>query len=395
MRILFFGAPQSIHTIRWITQLKNTGWDLLFLPSRFEYFWNDISIPGVTLVNPFPDKWRFIKTINNIFQKLKIIYIIFKIYPNLTHFFHSLYIAFIIFLFKPDIVHSLGLNINWMNNCQNILRARKYFSFCRRTKWIYSSWGTDLEYYAHMSDKKFNEVIDVLKHVDYYIAECERDKRLAINMGLKGKFLGFFPAFGGFPITDYNINSQIKSSDRKRIFLKGRDHQDNGDPISRAGTALQAFELMIRDLYDYEIIIAQASPIIIKKSNYLIERGLNIKILKKVSYEEILSFLSTSRIFISLTINDGLPSSLIEAMALGAFPIHSNLEPIREWIINDENGCLVNPEDPEEVSSAILKALLDDNLVNAGQKLNYSLINDKLSEHYIQPRVIKMYENLI
>jgi len=395
MRIFFLGVPESIHAIRWIEQVKNTGWDLLFLPSRFEFFGHVSNIPGITLVNPLPEKNNVLKILNRVYRKSVKIQILLRKCPKLTHLITSYYFALLIILLKPTIIHSLGLNINWLNNCQNILQARKILSTFWKTRWIFSSWGTDFDYYAKMSDNNHSEVIDVLHHVEYYIAECKRDFRLSKEMGFNGTFLGYYPAFGGFPVSDYHAHLQKPASGRRRIFLKGRDHRDNGDPVGRAGTALKAFNLIRDQLTDYEIIIAQASPIILKESQSLIEKGLNITLLPRVSYEYILSLIASSRIFISLTVNDGLPSSLVEAMALGAFPIHSNLEPIREWIENGKNGFLVNPEDPVEVSLALSRVLSDDNLVNSGQKINYTLVKNYLSTEFVQPRVQEMYLNVV
>jgi len=55
------------------------------------------------------------------------------------------------------------------------------------------------------------------------------------------------------------------------------------------------------------------------------------------------------RILIAVTASDGLPSTLIEAMSLGVFPIHSGLETVREWINDGYNGLLVPPEDVQAV----------------------------------------------
>jgi len=61
-----------------------------------------------------------------------------------------------------------------------------------------------------------------------------------------------------------------------------------------------------------------------------------------VSYEENLSYVSKSKIFISLTSSDGIPLSLIEAIYLGAIPIVSDIEPNRELIKDGINGFIVS-----------------------------------------------------
>ena len=64
-----------------------------------------------------------------------------------------------------------------------------------------------------------------------------------------------------------------------------------------------------------------------------------------------------SGFYLSMTESDGASLSLMEAMAVGAIPVVSDIEPNREWVKNGVNGVLV-PLDDEAVAISGLEGLL-------------------------------------
>jgi glycosyltransferase involved in cell wall biosynthesis len=64
----------------------------------------------------------------------------------------------------------------------------------------------------------------------------------------------------------------------------------------------------------------------------------------RISPEKVFNYLSVSKFFISNSITEGLPYSLIEAMAFGVVPIVSNVEGHKDLIIDGRNGFLYNKQ---------------------------------------------------
>jgi colanic acid/amylovoran biosynthesis glycosyltransferase len=56
---------------------------------------------------------------------------------------------------------------------------------------------------------------------------------------------------------------------------------------------------------------------------------------------------------------DGIPNTLIEAMALGIPVVTTSLSGIPELVIDGETGVVVRPGDPEELAAG-LQALIED-----------------------------------
>ena len=119
-----------------------------------------------------------------------------------------------------------------------------------------------------------------------------------------------------------------------------------------------------KELDGYTVAICQAQNAVKTCAARLVQTyGLNIEVLPRVEYSTILKHMASSRIFMALTVNDGLPSMLCEAMGLGAFPVHSRIESVEEWVTDGDNGLLVPAEDPQATAQALRRALLDDALV--------------------------------
>jgi glycosyltransferase involved in cell wall biosynthesis len=411
LKILILSNPLSIHSIRWVNQLKDTGWE-------------------VRLFSPVAPKWsiwannrnkkilqRFSKDvepiiiltvkINAIYRLLNIVRLGFRIISKITNaklFNFDTYFDNLIAIiwqkklietldhYQPDIVHSLGLNQNWCNLCQPILEQRK--KGLLSSPWIYSSWGTDLSYYPNMSPHNLEEVKAVVSTIDFYIAESRYDYERAIQFGLHGQFLGYFPAFGGIDLE--KARRYIEPgfiSNRKIIYIKGRGTED---PIGRAMVIMDAIEELASMLQNYQILIGQATSSIRQKAFEIKEKyRMNIKLIPYAENpDDILKYIGSSKVFISITVNDGLPASLVEAMSMGAFPIFSDLPSLSEWIEHGENGFLLDLESPDKLVDYLKQALQDNNLVNKAAKMNANIIQEKLEYTRIKEKVVEMYQSV-
>lgn len=97
-------------------------------------------------------------------------------------------------------------------------------------------------------------------------------------------------------------------------------------------------------------------------------------------YEKNIGMVSKSRFFLSLTTSDGASLSLLEAMAVGAIPIVSNIEPNKEWVTDGYNGFIIELND---LNSAVKKTkeILDvpEEQLNVMMQRNIQIINKKAS----------------
>jgi len=82
-------------------------------------------------------------------------------------------------------------------------------------------------------------------------------------------------------------------------------------------------------------------------------------------------------------------------MACGCFPVAGDIESIREWIIDGENGLLVNPRDSIELANAIIEALEQPALRERASAHNQSLIKTTAAQSATRPEIQAFYEKLI
>jgi glycosyltransferase involved in cell wall biosynthesis len=94
------------------------------------------------------------------------------------------------------------------------------------------------------------------------------------------------------------------------------------------------------------------------------------------------------------TLIDGIPNSLYEAMASGAFPILSPIETVLPVVKNEENVLFARNLYPNEIAEALARTMTDDALVDAAAKRNLELVRRIASRDLIRPRVIEFYEDL-
>jgi glycosyltransferase involved in cell wall biosynthesis len=400
MKILFAVQASALHAARWINQFKASGCDIHVMENLVpgwgicpEFECGEFHVPqvlpsrkGVTSVCTFRgNHWyglrkRFGLAMPTAWLQEQ----------------HEDYLAKWIHREKPDAIHLLGLGVNWINQGVPLLRIKKRLGGFS-CPLVYSSWGTDLDFFGQDPGNQAG-VRAVLGQVDVFVSECERDCRLAKDFGFRGVFGGYFPAFGGTKLEEVNRHRlPWKSSGRRLILVKGRDHASGGDPIGRALTVMRALGRCADEIKQAgcRVAILQPDSTVTAEAHVLrATTGLEIELLPRLPYEGLLRLMGAARVVAAMTINDGLPSILVEAMAFGALPLHSDLEPIREWVEDGKNGLLVGAEDAEATAAAIRRAVRDDDLVDCASEINGRLVAEKLEYKAVRQRAIDLYERI-
>lgn len=453
MKLLFCVQASSLHAARWINQFCDAGWDIHVAENLVpgwgicpEFSHGTFHVPkllpdraGIRVACTFRGNRNYALR-----QRLRLPMPVAWLQEQ-----HEDYLVRWIQREKPDVIHLLGLGVNWANQGLPLLRIKRRLGGFP-CPWIYSSWGTDLDYFGRDPANQAG-VRAVLSEVDVYISECERDLRLAREFGFKGEFAGYFPAFGGTDlgeihryrltgkrsegrrnltevhegheggngnsagggskssslrssrasVQDFLVNSDNaedgKSSERKLILVKGRDHANGGDPIGRAMTVMRALWACAEEIKAAGCRVALFQPDATVSAEAHVLRaatGLDVEILPRLPYDSLMRLMGSARAVMAMTVNDGLPSILVEAMAYGALPVHSDLEPIREWIQDGKNGLLVGAEDVDAMADAIRRVATDDGLVDHAEAINRRVVLEKLEYRVVRQRAMEMYERV-
>lgn len=391
MKILIVAISSSVHTSRWINQLKNTGFEIFFFPSTYDLAINDDTL-WVKPCVPFFKTHTWIG--KHIFKNEDRYYYqgVHQILGKINANYQSKRLNKYINKIKPDLIHSLetqaaGYLVADVKNT--------YFQNQKFPLWWHSNWGSDIYLFERIPAHQ-DKIKQVLENCDYYSCECFRDIELAIKNGFKGKLLPVYPNTGGFDLEQIKkIKEQsVKPSQRRIILLKGYQGW-----AGRALVGFRALERCADVLKGYEIYIhsnTNAKDIQIAASLFTHSTNIPVTLVPEgTPHQQILELQSRARISIGLSISDGISTSLLEAMAMGAFPIQSGTACAEEWFENHVSGIIVPPEDPEIIEQAIRRAISDDELVDKAYDINLTTIAQKADNKVLQQQTINIYQDIL
>ena len=390
LRILFVVRPSSVHSARWINQIGGCGWDLhVFAASEGTWHpafqnvtaYSYASRPAVEADKTFRGKrlWPLPLAADRVKM----------LATRLPERWSSraAWLARAIRWLKPDIVHSL----EFQQAGYLTLKARALYEG-RFPPWAVSNWGSDIYLYGPLSEH-VERIRGILAACDYYACECNRDVKLAREYGFTKTALPVLPIAGGFQVDHLAQYRQPgPASARRVIALKGYQHW-----AGRALVGLRALELCSDQIkaggYTVAVYLAE-EDVRIAAERMALRTGIPLEILPPASHENVLRLHGRSRVSIGLSISDGLSTSALEAMVMGAFPVQSNTSCLTELVKDGETALMVPAEDPAEVAVAIRRALADDAMVDRAAESNMRLAAERLDYSVIQPRVVEMYERI-
>jgi glycosyltransferase involved in cell wall biosynthesis len=368
------------HFFQWVNQLKESG---------YEVYWFDITDGGAkvdridwvtqgkgwklkwdfpfrhTLKTKFPKWYQSIQKINE---------------RNVTAVFEDLLVTF-----KPDIVHCFEMRLSGFA-IQKVMEQNPAIDF------IYSSWGSDLFFYEELAITK-QKVNRFLKRVNYLVTDCKRDHRIASQNGFTNVFLGDYIGNGGLDIKLSDITSQKK---RKTIIIKGYE-----DGVGKAIQIIDAIESLPASLFkDLEIVVYSTDSILkerIESSDFFKQLHVTVHVRGQfIANADLLKIMGRSLIHIANSISDGLPTSSVEAMGMGAFPIQSNPGGVSEEVItHGVNGFLIkDPYSIPEIAACVKKALENEATRAQAQAYNVVYVQENFNRDLMRPKIVALYQNV-
>jgi glycosyltransferase involved in cell wall biosynthesis len=387
-KILVIAMPESIHAVRWLNQITEQGWEIHLFPSLGGRKFHP-EFDGIIAHYWFHSKYlkknvdigKFMTFMNRALSYIRCA-IVERLYPD----HRAKQLSKLIEGLRPDLIHTL----EFQSSGYLTLSAKKYLS-STFPKWIATNWGSDIYLFGRLKAHR-EKIKEVLLNCDYYSCECERDIKLAKELDFNGIYLPVFPNTGGFDLDKLRAVRQAKTSQRKRIMLKGYQHW-----AGRSLVGLRALERCADLLGNYEIDIYSASnDVIIASELFTNSTGIVTNIVdSNTPHEKILELHAQARISIGLSISDAISTSLLEAMVMGSFPIQSCTSCADEWFEHGKSGMIVPAEDPDIIEMALRIALSDDELVDTAAEINWETALKRLNESFLKQKALDMYSSIL
>jgi glycosyltransferase involved in cell wall biosynthesis len=120
----------------------------------------------------------------------------------------------------------------------------------------------------------------------------------------------------------------------------------------------------------------------------------SMRLRDRVPRAEALDAMKRARVMLAPSLVDGTPNSMFEAMAAGALPVVSPLETIVPVVKDGRNVLFARNLYPEEIASALVRAMTDDALVDEAARLNLELVGRVANREEVRARVVKFYDSL-
>jgi glycosyltransferase involved in cell wall biosynthesis len=282
---------------------------------------------------------------------------------------------------QPNLVHAMRIPYEGM------LAAR---SVAHSDRLLISVWGNDFTLHAPSTPLMRWNTRQALQRADALHADCQRDIRLAHAEGFDtSKPYIVLPGAGGV---------------QKEIFYPPETPVASPVVINPRGfrayinneSFFRAVPIVLKS-YPEAAFLCPAMENEPQAWRWVEQLGIskNVRLLPNQTRAQMADLFRQARVAVSPSLHDGTPNTLLEAMACGCLPVAGDLESLREWIVPDENGLLIDPSNPEDIAQAIIQGLKQDELQHRAREINLELISQRADHPLVMQAALDFYQRLI
>jgi L-malate glycosyltransferase len=311
---------RSIHTQRWAQYFAERG----YVVHLITYDPMDRSIPGVTE------------------------YVIASRWKNLYFSFLPRHIAIkrLIKQIRPDLVHA-----------HFIAKYGFHLPDLKFQPTVVSAWGDDVlilpskSWLIHYFTKKVLDSADIIYAVSHNIGN-----HIVNDFGIPEKKVHYLP-FG----IDTDLFSPPPDAGKEETHTIEIFSNRGFFTVYDNDTLVRGFALACKQNPALRLTLKGEGPEEQHIRELVTGLGLDEQITfrKKTNYAEVPRDYRHADIFITTSVSDGTPVSILEAMASGLPCIATMVGGIPEWIEHNVSGHLIQPGSPEQVAEAILSLARD------------------------------------
>jgi len=365
LRLCFVGPAQNISTRRWVQWFAARGHEVTVLT-----------------VEP-ADQWE-VEGFQQVDLSTRVIS------RKLSRLISSVRLALHIRRFSPDIVHVHYLRgLAW-----GILLSRYH-------PYVVTPWGSDvLEEQGAFRDWGGRVLTRrLLTGADLVTVHSQY---------LESRVKGFVAS--GTPIAQigWGVNLSLFRPGLQTVQLRQRWNIDADQQVVFSPRLAQPFyrhELIIKAFHEVHVKIPRAvlviteqfaDPDYVRRLRALVDElglGAAVRFVGSITYRDMPFWLNLAQVVVMLPVSDGMPNTLFESMACGAFPVLSRLPQYEEIANLGWNGSLVDPL-PGAVAQAVETVLCSATLRHAAARHNRELVEMTGNQNFEMVRMEQWYDQL-
>ena len=162
-------------------------------------------------------------------------------------------------------------------------------------------------------------------------------------------------------------------------------------------TIIRALTILRRKKINFKMTFVAGGPLQNDLKKHAEQEGLAdyIEFLGGVGKDKIVDILQNNDIFLSAPVCDGISIALLEAMAVGLFPIVSQIDVNSDWLKDGEDGFLHKVGDSGSLAECILKIRDNYQLAASAVQNNRKKVVELADTKTNMGRLEKIYEQLI
>jgi glycosyltransferase involved in cell wall biosynthesis len=402
-KILFVAYAHSSHTINWINLLQDEPFNIRvfglphhMLPPRDWPVPTYITYPGIihdeaARLDPknrlrlYPNPSRYLA--KRVYDKAK---------NKVVHRMRGLpsaekWLAEVIREWQPDIVNALGFDTAFL-----YLKARQINNGSQQEKLVLTiRGGPDIEL-QKANPRERARIVEFLQIADYLLGDRKSldtaNELIPERRQLIKQYV--FPGAGGIDVDQLTNRWQNHPPSKRRLILWPKAHDSY---YTSSLSTLEALRLCWDQIQPCELHILSAwEGTTVSQWFWTLPEAMQqaAQYQGNIPHKEVLDLALKARVMLAPSLLDGIPNTLLEAMACGAFPIVSPLESIQA-LVKEENVLFARNLYPQEIADAIIRAMNDDALVDAAAQRNIPVVRSFAHRPDVRMKAIQMYRDIV
>jgi hypothetical protein len=426
-KILFIGFAQGSHTRSWIDLLENSGFNVRLFGLRvpggvpaedwpvktYVTGYHEATLDPASRRRLFASKMsiRFHNLLGKVLRKLGFGARLATAFERKNWPFRStrqrrpstflaldsnapeeFWLAQIVRNWRPDVIHTMGLDpAGYFYH-----RVRNRFGLGGIGKWVLQlRGGSDLTL-SRLDPELSGGIAAALHDCDQLVSDNAVNYSYASDLGMsKDRLadLGTVPGTGGVDVAGLSESWQGPPSER-RIILWPKAYDS---PWSKALPVFEALKMVWDQIEPCEIYMLVMTVPGTRMWYWSLPEQIrrHCHVENRIPRQKLMELLVKARVMLAPSLVDGIPNSMLEAMAAGAFPIVSPLDTISGVVKHEDNVLFARNLYPDEIAQALVRAMTDDDLVDRAAERNLELAGEIADRSKIAPLVIKYYESLV